>query len=178
MPFDAANLAVTAHCQAGPVAMCTVAALAGHTVERLSEPDCCLLTNMMPNCRQAGSGFFCQAPQTPTYNFSTSGASGPGLPTTAGTGQAPATNNNNNNNNNGRRLSQTAAPAPAAGAGQCNQIAYYAPCGELCSPRRYSIPVLPGLPNWELPDHTILLALEHEMLPVWHVCCYRSAGDL
>ena len=76
-------------------------------------------------CRQAGSGYFCQAPQQPTYNFSSSGASGPGLPTSGG---SPT---NNNNNNNGRRLSQAAAPAPSGGAGQCNQIAYYAPCGEL-----------------------------------------------
>ena len=64
------------------------------------------------NCRQAANGYFCQAPQTPTYNMSTSGASAPGLPSTAGR----------------RHLSQ-AAPAPAP-ANQCNQIGYYMTCGE------------------------------------------------
>ena len=51
-----------------------------------------------------------------------------------GPGQAGSANaNNNNNNNNGRRLRQAAA-APAGSAGQCNQLAYYAPCGRLtCS---------------------------------------------
>jgi len=105
----------------------------------------------MSNCRQAGSGYFCQAPQTPTYNFSTSGASGPGLPTTAGTGQAPATNNNNNNNN-GRRLSQAAAPAPAPGAGQCNQIAYYAPCGELRFLLEDTVPVFAQILPMNTPN--------------------------
>ncbi len=70
------------------------------------------LTSKLMNCRQAANGYFCQAPQTPTYNMSTSGASAPGLPSTAGR----------------RHLSQ-AAPAPAPG-NQCNQIGYYMTCGE------------------------------------------------
>ena len=79
--------------------------------------------SLMP-CRQSGDGYFCQAPQTPTYNFSTSGASGPGVPSGQASGaapeQAPA----------GRRLSQAAAPAPAGAAGSCTQIGYYGTCGK------------------------------------------------
>ena len=80
------------------------------------------------SCRQAGSGYFCQAPQQATYNFSTPGTSG-----------SPNANANNNNNNNGRRLRQAAA-APAGSAAQCTHIDYYGPCGRvICSSALHAV---------------------------------------
>ncbi len=58
--------------------------------------------------RQFNNAFYCQAPQTPTYNFSTPATAGGSTP-------QPAT---------GRKLAQTG----------CNRIAYYAPCGKISYP--------------------------------------------
>ena len=90
-------------------------------------------------CRQFNSGYYCQAPQTPTYNFSD--------PNFAAQTPAAAPSSSNAANGAGRRLLQasnstatnsTGAPNNATGNATlaCNRLPYYGKCGEcsiLCS---------------------------------------------
>jgi hypothetical protein len=72
--------------------------------------------------RPFGGSYYCQAPQSPTYQFSDPTAAA--APAAAPSGGA----DNNNNNNSGRRLLQSG----------CNKIPYYGQCGG-CSCSSFAI---------------------------------------
>ena len=84
-------------------------------------------------CRPYQDSYYCQAPQTPTYNFSDPNfaAQGPSTPPAASTGsrhllQAP--NNSSATNSTGAPVQQQNSTGNSTVA--CNKIAYYGPCGE------------------------------------------------
>lgn len=90
-------------------------------------------------CRQYQDGFYCQAPQTPSYNFSDpnftpQGASSTPAAATTGRHLLQASNSSATNS--------TGAPVNTTGnvTLTCNKIKYYGNCGELTSPGSMSWP--------------------------------------
>lgn len=108
-------------------------------VEKMHDID-----RLMCAYRPFNGAYYCQAPQSPTYNFSD--------PTVGGTTTAAGGSTTNNNNNNGRRLLQQTG---------CNHIPYYGTCGEKPSRNSNSNSNLYLLPctvqDWESPPSSRLI---------------------
>lgn len=84
-------------------------------------------------CRQFNSGYYCQAPQTPTYNFSdpnfaaqAAAAAPASSPGATGAGRHLLQASNSTATNSTGALNNSTGNATVT----CNRIAYYGNCGE------------------------------------------------